>query len=182
VKPILMAAAAALVIGVGQASSAANGSGKAQPHHAVSPMTADAFVKTASIANLYDIQAGQIAEQRAQSPDVKAFAQMIVKDHTKIADEMSAILNSADVKTKPAGNLDARHTALIQKLKGASASNFDEVFLRQQLDAHVEALKLMNKYAAHGDNAVLRTLAARYAPILRRHLDDVRRIGGAKVE
>jgi putative membrane protein len=168
--------------GASPASSAANGAGEASRHHAPAPMTADGFVKTASIANLYEIQAGQIAEQRAQSADVKALAQMIVTDHTRIGEDMTSTLKTSGLSIVPPDHLDAHHTALIRKLKAASASDFDLVYLRQQLNAHVEALKLMDGYAAHGDQASLRALAGKTAPIIKRHLDEVRRIGGARLK
>lgn len=175
-----MAAAATLVIGLGQASLAA---AEAAPRHsAPAAMSADAFVRTASIANLYEIEAGRIAEQRAQSAEVKSLAQMIVRDHTQIGENMASTLKTSGLAIVPPDHLDAHHTELIQKLKAASARDFDQVYLRQQLTAHVEALKLMDGYAAHGDNAALRGLAGKTAPIIKHHLDEVKRIGGANLK
>jgi putative membrane protein len=176
-----MAAAAALVIGAGQMSPAA-AAGAEATSHATAPMSADAFVRTASIANLYEIEAGRIAEQRAQSAEVKGLAQMIVRDHTKIGEDMSATLKASGLHIVPPDHLDTHHSDLIAKLKAASAGEFDRIYLRQQYAAHVQALKLMDGYAAHGDNTALKDLAGNTAPIIKRHLDEVKRISGSNLK
>src|SRR6059058_5381802 len=47
-----------------------------------------AFVSNAAQSDMYEIQAGKIAEQKSKNADVKAFAKMMEKDHTKLSGEM----------------------------------------------------------------------------------------------
>src|SRR4051812_23945735 len=44
----------------------------------------DGFVTSLVTANMYEIQAGQVAASKGQSPDVKAFGKMMVTDHTAL--------------------------------------------------------------------------------------------------
>jgi putative membrane protein len=48
----------------------------------VAAMTTESYVANAAIADMYEVEAGKIAQQRAKRADVKAFAAMMVKDHT----------------------------------------------------------------------------------------------------
>ncbi len=149
---------------------------------ATMPTTAKAFVPAAVIANQYEIQAGQIAERRAQSQDVRMLAQMMVQDHTKMGQEMLQTLQSSGANVPPPADLDDRRKGMLQNLNAAGDSDFDLAYLHQQLAAHIEALSLMKRYADAGDNAGLKALAAKAAPIIQKHLDEVKRIGGDKLK
>ncbi len=39
----------------------------------------------------------------------------------------------------------------------------------------------MDRYASGGDNAALKALAAQTKPVIQKHLDEVKRIGGEKL-
>ena len=148
----------------------------------VAPTTADGFVNAATIANTYEIEAGKIAEQRASSADVKALARMIVADHTRIGQEMASTLKSEGLDITPPNELDERRKGMLDNLRQAGDSDFDLAYLHQQLAAHIEALELMKGYADHGDNPALKALAAKTAPVIQKHLDEVKRIGGDKLQ
>ena len=44
------------------------------------------FVTKAAAAGMLEVQASQVAITRASNPDVRAFAQRMVKDHTTVSD------------------------------------------------------------------------------------------------
>jgi putative membrane protein len=139
----------------------------------------EAFVANAAISDMFEIEAGKIAVTKATSPDVKAFAQMMIKDHTATSAKMKATLASANVQVTPPAVLDDRRQGLIDNLKSASAADFDKVYLDQQTAAHQEALSLMKSYADDGENAPLKALAAETAPKIQMHYDQVRRLDQA---
>ena len=149
---------------------------------ATAPTTATAFVPAAVIANQYEIQAGQIAERRAQSPEVRMLAQMMVQDHNKIGQQMAQVLPTSGANVAPPADLDDRRKGMLQNLNAAGDSDFDLAYLHQQLAAHIEALSLMKRYADAGDNAALKALAAKAAPVIQKHLNEVKRIGGDKLK
>lgn len=49
------------------------------------------FVRKAATGGLAEVQLGQMALQRAASPEVKQFAQQMVDDHTKANNELRQI-------------------------------------------------------------------------------------------
>ena len=141
------------------------------------PMSTDAFVTNAAISDMYEIQAGQIAQQKGQSADVKAFGKTMVTDHTALSNAMKSLIIAAG-KSAPTG-LDERRKGLIDNLNAAAPADFDKVYLDQQVAAHNEALTLMQGYADRGDDAGLKAGAAKALPKIQAHLDHVQGLTSA---
>lgn len=140
-------------------------------------MTTEEFVTNAAISDMYEIQAGQIAQKKGQSAGVKDFGKMMVADHTALTNEMKPLVAAAG-QTPPAG-LDERRKGMIDNLNAAPAAEFDRTYLAQQEAAHNEALTLMQGYAENGGDAGLKAAAAKAAPKVQQHLDRVRQLQGA---
>ena len=129
------------------------------------PLAKDAgmFAANAGASTLYEIEAGRIALQRAQSLDIQRFADLLVRDHQR----MAATLARTSGKT---AELDARRQGLLDHLSQASADKFDEMFLTQQLAAHREAVTLHENFLKSDSSEGLRGVASSALPILRQHL------------
>lgn len=136
------------------------------------PVSTDAFVTNAVISDLYEIQAGQIAQTKGQSQAVKDFGKQMVTDHTALSNAMKPLIIAAG-KTAPTG-LDERRKGMIDNLNAAAPADFDKVYTSQQEAAHNEALTLMQGYADHGDDAGLKGGAAKALPKIKAHLDHVK--------
>jgi putative membrane protein len=162
---------------VNAAQDAAAGAVGAVSANTAGAMSTDAFVSNASQSDMYEIQAGQIAQQKATSNDVKAFGKMMVTDHTAMSNEMKPLIMAAG--KQPAASLDQRRQGLIDNLKAASPADFDRVYLDQQEAAHNEALDLMKGYAEHGDDAGLKGGAQKAIPKIQAHLDRVKELQAA---
>ena len=139
---------------------------------AVAPVSTDSFVTNAAISDMYEIQAGEIAQKKGQSAGVKAFGKMMVADHTALSKEVAPLATAAG-KTLPTG-LDERRKGLIDNLNAAAPADFDKTYLGQQEAAHTEALGLMQGYADKGDDAGLKAAAAKAVPKVQAHLDKVK--------
>ncbi|HZZ68152.1 MAG TPA: DUF4142 domain-containing protein [Phenylobacterium sp.] len=133
-----------------------------------------AFVSNASQSDMYEIQAAQIAEKRTKNPQIKAFAQMMVKDHTKSTDMMKPLIAAAG--QTPAAQLDNRRQGFIDHLNKASDADFDKTYVDQQVAAHKEALDLLQGYAKDGSDAGLKGGAAKIVPTVQMHLDKIKGI------
>ena len=129
------------------------------------------FVTGLVTGTMYEIKAGEIAAKKAQSPAVKAFAKMMVADHT-------ALSKSADPAIKASGKevpveMDERRKGLIDNLNAAEAGEFDAAYLSQQEAAHSEALTLLKGYADGGDDAGLKAVASGAVAKVQMHLDKI---------
>lgn len=134
--------------------------------------TTEGFVTNAAISDMYEIEAGKIAQEKGQAQAVKDFGAMMVKDHTASSNEMKPLAQAANV-TVPT-QMDERRQGLIDNLRAASAADFDETYIDQQIAAHEEAHNLLAGYAQDGENAGLKAFAAKTAPIVQGHLEKAR--------
>jgi putative membrane protein len=142
----------------------------------VGAATAGGYVTNAAIGDMYEIQAGQMAQERGQAAGVKAFGRMLASDHTATSNEMKTLASAAG-QTPPAA-LDQRHQGMIDNLRAANGTAFDNAFLTQQIAAHEEAITLHRGYSESGDNAALKEFAVKTVPKLEQHLQEARRLQG----
>jgi putative membrane protein len=138
------------------------------------------FVTAAATSDMYEVEAGKIAEDRAQNPDVKAFAEKMVKAHTATTEKLKALLADTHASAAPPAHLDDRRQGMIDELRGAKAADFDGRYLSQQIDAHKEALILMKGYAKDGDVAAIKKFAGKTAPVVQMHLNMAQHLADAK--
>lgn len=164
-------AAGAAVNKAEDATGAAVGAASA---NTVGPHDTGAFVSNASQSDMYEIQAAGIAQKRSKDPEIKAFAAMMVKDHTATSKAMAPLAQAAG--QTPATALDNRRSGFIDHLNSASDADFNKTYIDQQVAAHQEALDLMNGYAKDGSDAGLKDAAAKTAPKVQMHLDKAKAI------
>jgi putative membrane protein len=101
------------------------------------------FIKKAAIANMAEIQLGQLAGTKAESPEVKQFAQTMVDEHTKALDELKQAAGSSGA-TLPT-ELDKKHQKLQDKLSKLSGAEFDKKYMEAMVDAHKDVAKMLEK-------------------------------------
>lgn len=142
---------------------------------------AENYVPAAAMGDMYEIEAAKIAQQRSKDSKIKAFAQMMITDHTASSAKIKAALASAGLNISPPVALDDRRNGMLQNLRAAGDADFDLAYLHQQLAAHTEALALHKEYSSAGDNAQLKTIAAAIVPVVEHHLSEIKTIGGDKL-
>jgi putative membrane protein len=128
------------------------------------------FVNAAAISDMYEVEAGKIAAQRAQSPAVKDFANQMIQAHTETTEKLKRILASNNINVTPPAHVDNRRQGLLDDLRGAKAEDFDHRYISQQVAAHKEANILMRGYAKDGDNAAIKDFAATTDQAVKKHL------------
>jgi putative membrane protein len=107
------------------------------------------FVKDVSIANMAEIELGQLAMQRGVTTDVKQFGQMMVTDHTKAFNELKQAVSAFSVPIPTA--LDDKHQELKTKLSKLQGREFDKEYISAMVDGHEAVLdKLETRVDGHG--------------------------------
>jgi len=136
------------------------------------------FVKNASIAGKFEIDSSKLALTKSKNADVKAFAQQMIKDHTKASNKLKSDVKKAKVdKSNLQDKLDDKHQALMDELnKDENGAAFDKDYISKQVDAHDEAVSLFSDYSKDGDNAVLKDFAAKTLPTLKMHQEHVQKL------
>lgn len=143
---------------------------------ATGALSTDAFVRDAAISGMYEIEAAKIALKRSKNPDVKAAAQMILKDHEAADKKLKELVAAGKAPGPLPTALDERRKGMIDNLNGASDVDFDDRYLDQQTMAHHEALLAFNGYREAGDNPDLKAFAAETAPKLEAHAQMVTKL------
>jgi putative membrane protein len=106
--------------------------------------TADArhFAEQALGANMAEVRLGELAQKKAQNASVKEFAQMMIRDHTKAANELKQAVKGSGVDAP--SKLDAKHQALYDRLSKLSGAEFDREYISAMVDGHREVRSMLD--------------------------------------
>jgi putative membrane protein len=125
-------------------------------------------------ANLKEIAIGKIAEEKASTDEVRAYADQLVKDHTS-ADQMvvaTAQKKGARLRDSAAGRREsARGKSAEQKLSSASGTQFDRLFLEQTSAEHKKLIAELQKEREDASDDDIEALIDKIVPILQQHND-----------
>jgi putative membrane protein len=136
------------------------------------------FLKNAAEGGLYEIQAGKIALDKATDPQVKAFAQKLIDDHTKANDELSQLATSKGLKLPTSPSLTEQ--AKLKTLEHWSQSGFDEHFAKGVgVSEHEDDVKTFQKESTEAKDADVKAFAAKTLPTLQEHLATARQLADA---
>jgi putative membrane protein len=134
------------------------------------PLLAPGFMAQAASGDQFEIQSSQLALQMSQNAGVRNFANMLIADHTRLSQAMAAAAVSARLNPPAPALLPAQQAALDQLRASGSGPSFDLAFQQAQIQAHQNALTLMQNYAASGDVPALRSAAGQAIPTIQMHL------------
>jgi putative membrane protein len=131
------------------------------------------FMKQAAQNGAAEIEASQLALQKAQRPEVKAFAEKMVADHTKTSDELKQLAASKKV-TLPEGP-SVKQKAELKMISAGDDAKFDERYAKTfGVKAHQETIKLFEEAAKSATDAEVKAFAQKTLPALNHHLEMAR--------
>lgn len=129
------------------------------------------FVAKVAASDMFEIESSKLALQKATNAEVKTFAQQMIDAHTATtADLKKAIADSGQAITPPA-TLPSDLQDELTEMNGKTGADFDKDYMDEQVDAHQNALNLLQRYAEDGDVAQIKTFAAATAPKVQMHYD-----------
>jgi putative membrane protein len=138
--------------------------------------SASDFAQKVAMSDMYEVEAGKIANQKGQSPQVKGFGQMMVEAHSKTTEDLKSIIANEKLKVDLPTKFDSKHQKLIDDLAAASDADFDKTYAKQQVDGHEDAVKLFESYAKDGDNVSLKQFAQKTLPVIQDHLTEAKKL------
>jgi putative membrane protein len=137
----------------------------------------DDFVEDASAKGVAEVEAGKLALEKGTSADVKAFAEMMVKDHTAANTKLKSIADTKKLEVSDNAMLMDKAKAMILELR--SAKSFDQAYANNQVKAHEQTIELFKKEAAEGKDADLKAFATATLPKLEEHLTHAKALAKA---
>jgi putative membrane protein len=137
------------------------------------------FLMEAAQGGLLEVEAARLAMQRASSPDVKQFAQQLMKDHTDANEKLMQIAQDKGIQLPK--QLDAKHRQHIDKLSKLNGEEFDREFIREMgLKDHKKDIQAFEKQARQGKDTELKTFAEETLPVLQKHLAMAQKVASAE--
>lgn len=110
-------------------------------------------------SNLGEIQAGQLAQQRAVNAQVKAFATQMVTDHTALDQQGTALAQQLGITpTLPDSTLPRQQQAEMAVLTARTGAAFDQAYVAQQVVAHQRTLALVDASITLATRTQVRTM------------------------
>ena len=102
------------------------------------------FVKDVASKNLAEMELSRLALNKATSPEVKAFAQMMIQEHGAAEAALKGVLSGQSIQLPTA--LDDKHREPIEELSGKQGPDFDRDYLETMIESHQDfAAKLESR-------------------------------------
>ena len=125
------------------------------------------FIEKASKAGQEEIDISQAVVARTMNPDVKAFAQMMIDDHSAANTALAGIASGKGVETPVKGMGET------EKWSKKSAYDLDKDYVEKMVSDHKEAVELFQKEADKGSDFDVKGFARDTLPKLQHHLEMV---------
>lgn len=127
------------------------------------------FIMEAASGGMLEVEAGRLAEQNGRNQRVKAFAAMMVRDHSAANEQLRAIASARNIML-PDTMMEKhrKHLDMITKSQGAA---FDKNYMDHMVMAHNEDINKFQVASNNAQDTAVRGFATRSLPILRMHKD-----------
>jgi putative membrane protein len=172
-------------VAIGQTSGTSRTAQRpSEPSTRPARLDAREFVKRMGVAGLAEVELGKLASERAMDAAVKAFAQMMVRDHSSANDELSKIASQLNLQVPT--QLDPMHRELFDRLSKLKGAEFDREYMTAMVKGHEDVAGVLRSFTsadrpigtsgrARGEQALMEW-AMKVMPIVERHLERARQI------
>jgi putative membrane protein len=138
------------------------------------PRTVERFVNDVVAGNTAEIELSRMAAERATNPEVKEFAQTMVREHTAAGNELKQALTPHRIQVRDV--MDEKHRDLSQELSRKSGSEFDHEYMAAMVDDHERMKNLLEGRANEKPNNqpvenAVNQFAAKTLPAVQHHLE-----------
>lgn len=138
------------------------------------------ILKITDLVNSAEVEQAELAKTKASDPQVKQFAAMMIKDHTKAKQQgmqlgKQAKLNQED--STQAHELQNKAEQTLATLKAVEPTTFDNAYMNAQVEQHQAVLDLLsNTLIPSATNPKLKTELEATRTIVQRHLGHAQQI------
>ncbi|PQP04381.1 MULTISPECIES: DUF4142 domain-containing protein [Pseudomonas] len=144
--------------------------------------TSNDFVDDAAAGGIAEVETSKLALEKSSSADIKAFAKMMITDHSKANEELAALAKKHDIEVPDSTTLVKQAKEKILDLRDES---FDAAYANNQVKAHEETIERFKKEAnTVTDDRVkgateLKAFAQKMLPALEKHLEMAKKLQAA---
>jgi putative membrane protein len=120
-----------------------------------------------------EIEAAQLAKQKAYNPAVRAYAARLIDEHTQKMQQTLQLANRRGLepnKPRLAAAVESTHQKTMEELRKKSGRDFDRAYLDYQVTMHQQAVKLVEDTANSVKDTRLKQHLEKTRPDLMSHL------------
>ncbi|MCZ8131142.1 MAG: DUF4142 domain-containing protein [Steroidobacteraceae bacterium] len=136
------------------------------------------FLMEAASAGMLEIQAGKMAAQQARDPQAKAYAERMVREHTRNSQKLTSIAQAHGIT--PPEKLMPKHQAMLDKLQRAKTGEFDQAYGRLMDTSHKDTVQSYQSAQKTVKNPQLAAYIQESLPVLQEHHADAKQLPGSQ--
>lgn len=132
------------------------------------------FFNEAAGGGVMEVQLGQIAQQKAQSQEVKDFGTRMVNDHGEANEELKQLARQKNQKLP--GRLESKQMKLVDKLSKLSGADFDKEYMEVMVKDHARDVSDFRNVGTKAKDPDLNAWAGKTLAVLEDHLKQARNV------
>jgi putative membrane protein len=125
------------------------------------------FVLKAASGGMEEVALGELAEQKAQTEQVKELAQLIVQEHTAANQELMQVAQSKGIQVPQTTSPTTQTVAA--SMSELNGPKFDLAYVLQQHGAHLATIAMFEHAANHAMDPDVKAFAQEYLPKIQAH-------------
>jgi putative membrane protein len=132
------------------------------------------FVTKAAQGNSAEVELGKIVAARSKDPNVKQFAQMMVKDHTAALNELQELAQTKNLNFSDDLPDDAK--ALQTKLSSDTGKQLDKDYMDNMVEDHQKDVQEFTDKSQSAKDPDVKQWTSKTLPTLQKHLEKAQQI------
>lgn len=127
------------------------------------------FVLKAAEGGMLEVELGNLAAKNASSPKVKEYGKMMVKDHSKVNQELMQLAGKKKINVPTA--LSTAGKQQLDSLSSQQGEKFDLLYMNMMIASHEQTIGLFQTESNKGQDKELKSWADSKIPALKKHLE-----------
>ena len=128
------------------------------------------FVAQANLGAPFQIDSGRIAEQKATTGNIRAYADLMVTSHEPVVAALNTVLEQKRITAPPETLLQGAYAAMIASLKADTSAALDRDYVEGQVEYQKGNAALFRHEIQNGTDPELKAFAQRTLPKIEDHL------------
>lgn len=138
------------------------------------------IAKIVVVADTVDVNYGKLAVKKTENPDVKAFAETMIRDHSAVNAKAVALAKKLGVTpedSETSKSLEENGKAELKKLQQLNGVEFDKAYVDNEVSYHEAVIGVLDTtLIPNTKNAELKALLESGRPIFAAHLEHAKKL------
>lgn len=129
------------------------------------------FAIDAANGSMAEIQLGEMARSKSNTPEVKEFGRMMIEDHSKANEALKIIATDKNIQLPAKASEDKQQVAI--QLSSKNGNDFDKAYIAQMVKDHKASIELFETGQKTVKDTALKAFIDNTLPVLRKHMQQV---------